>query len=720
MPNLYRIAVLLASVARACAKAVEAPVEAPPQSKVGSDNGPSTFATRTSKTTLSHMTDLRFDDLSIDDRVKRAIREVMGYTTCTEVQKQALPQCLGPKDVVVKAKTGTGKTIAFLVPAISKVIQSNKEEPGTIPILVISPTRELAQQISEEAKALTKFLPKWGTQCVVGGTNIQTDINKLKKQAPHILVATPGRLNDLLENAGLKSMCRKLQVLIFDEADQLLDMGFRPAITQALSMLPPPSARQAFLFSATFPSAVTSFTKNAVGPDYVNIDTVGEDDATNRQVDQFHCVAPNVQLPAYLWSLLTHEKAEDPLYKAIVFFPTARAVQFYSELFERLNFRVLEMHSRKSQSYRGKTADQFRDGSGITMFTSDVSARGMDYPDVTLVIQFNLPSDVAQYTHRLGRTGRAGKAGRGVLLLADFEKNFLKQVSDLPINPLPVLSAQDCSEFRAMEEQGNKRMTEKTCEQAYQSWLGFYNSNLKMLRWDKTQLVREANAWYASLGRSQPPALRAKTVGMMGLRGTPGIRVEGKNGVPRADPRVSRSGGQSPSRARVVAVSDDAADFTNRKQRQPDQDYQNRGRGAGKRQRGRGGNGMVQGDWQNQGGRLSRDRPFPGRSRAFDNGGHFCGNSIVTPGRFGLMGHYIPLHPLQFREPRPWRPNFVVSAARPHLRSPAGFVMELFTQTSFDVFSIVAVALLGLFTGSTMICFCSGISIKSEQPLLIV
>ena len=492
---------------------------------------------RTSATTLAHMTQVKFDDLPVHVNTKRAIREVMGYEFCTEVQSQALPVCLGEADAVVKAKTGTGKTIAFLVPAIEKALKSPVDR-GQIPILAISPTRELAQQIAEEASALTRFYGAGVSriQCVVGGTNVKSDIRKLRDRAPFVLVATPGRLNDLFQNGGLDAMVRQLRVLIFDEADQLLDMGFRPAITEALRYLPPPGHRQSYLFSATFPNQVEKLTKDALSKNHVVVDTVGEEEQTNAHVSQHSLVCEHSAMPAHLWKYLQQAKQENKDWKVIVFFPTARVVQYYSELFQKLGLPVIEMHSRKSQGVRNKMAEVFRNETGCCMFTSDVSARGMDYPGVTMVIQFNMPPDAAQYVHRLGRTGRGtATEGKGILLLADFERPFLNKVRDLPIQPLDRLSHVEVADFDESLLRAVRKMNNLTLVMAYQAWLGFYNSNLKLLRWSKEDLVAEANDWFASLGQSEPPALLAKTVGKMGLKGVPGLRVEGKGGVPRRE-----------------------------------------------------------------------------------------------------------------------------------------------------------------------------------------
>ena len=204
--------------------------------------------------------------------------------------------------------------------------------------------------------------------------------------------------------------------------------------------------------------------------------------------------------------------------------------------------RILEIHSRKSQSHRTKVSDVFRDAAGgVCLFTSDVSARGMDYPDVTRVIQFGAPADAAQYVHRLGRTARAGKEGSGCLLLAHFEDYFLhdKAIKQLPIQMQrpsilgdPSGAVYDRVALNLAD--AARRLPTETVGAAYQAWLGFYNSSLRKLRWDKDQLVFEANDWAKEIClQHTPPALQAKTVGKMGLKGVRGLNVlKGPSGTP--------------------------------------------------------------------------------------------------------------------------------------------------------------------------------------------
>ena len=227
---------------------------------------------RTSSTTLSQMTAARFADLNINALTKKAIAEVLRYETMTLVQQQSLPVALTGADVLAKAKTGTGKTLSFLLPAVEAALRPPSGGPK-IKILIVSPTRELASQIYEEGQMVCKFHSGFKLMCIYGGTNMNKDINGFKAP-PDLLVATPGRLNDHLQNSGLDRMMLGLRVLILDEADQLLDMGFRPAILDMLSRLPPKESRQTLLFSATMPNDVQSIAKIGMRANYSFVDTV--------------------------------------------------------------------------------------------------------------------------------------------------------------------------------------------------------------------------------------------------------------------------------------------------------------------------------------------------------------------------------------------------------------------------------------------------------------
>jgi ATP-dependent RNA helicase MSS116 len=315
----------------------------------------------------------------------------MGYECMTLVQQESIPAALTGDDLIVKAKTGTGKTLAFLIPAIEQALREPRQR-GAISVLVVSPARELAQQIEDECTRLVSLHrapAALRVQCVVGGASADKDRRGLA-HAPDVLVATPGRLLDHLES--MPRLLAGVRCLVLDEADQLLDMGFRPAILRILAGLPPPAARQTLLFSATLPADVEGIAALALRPDRRRlVDTVGAEEATHLHVPQEAVVCRPQAQAAELWRLVEEASAE-PDHKVVVFFPTARQTQLFAEAFAALGAPPLEMHSRRSQGQRTRVSDAFRAGSGLVMFSSDVSARGMDYPDVTAVIQVGAPS----------------------------------------------------------------------------------------------------------------------------------------------------------------------------------------------------------------------------------------------------------------------------------------------------------------------------------------
>lgn len=368
---------------------------------------------------------------------------------------------------------------------------------------------------------------------------MKAETQLLRRRVPTVLVATPGRLNDHLENSGLAVLCANLRVLVFDEADQLLDMGFKPAIEKMLRMLPHKDTRQTLLYSATFPKQVDEISKLALRMDGKNslhtmVDTIGNDELPTHKIPQSYMVTSiEEQLPAVMSLLAAQEKV--PNHKIIVFLTTARQTSLFAAVFNELKkMRVFkndcfEIHSRKSQSQRTKCSEIFRTTTQGILFSSDVSARGMDYPDVSMVVQVGLPSDKAQYVHRLGRTARAGKSGIGMLMLADFETHFMKQIKDLPVIKAN-LKQSEVDTMRPNVERATDQAHRADASlggQAYQAWLGFYNSHLRVLGWNKEALVQHANYYATNVLRLyEIPALEAKTVGKMGMKGVPGLRVE--------------------------------------------------------------------------------------------------------------------------------------------------------------------------------------------------
>ncbi|KAG7401611.1 hypothetical protein PHYBOEH_000143 [Phytophthora boehmeriae] len=478
-----------------------------------------------------YLSDVSFKSLPISQTSKKVLTGAMGYEYLTHVQKDTLPLVLDGRDVLAKGKTGNGKTIAFLLPALERMLANPQSAHGKISTLVISPTRELAQQIAVESVKLTDA-HGLRTACFVGGSSVNKDLKELTQPGSiDVLVTTPGRLQaHLADNSGrIRQKLKDLQILVLDEADRLLDMGFRPDILQIISHLP--SDRQTLLFSATLPAATNELKDMALRDDFAFVDTIeGDDEQTNTQAVQEYTVCDLQDVIPVVEGVL-EEHMKLPQYKVIAFLPTARSAQFMAQLFQAAGFpNVLEMHSRKSQSARTKAADAFRKGKKVIMFSSDVSARGVDYPDVSLVLQIGL-TDRDQYIHRLGRTARAGMEGRGVLVLADFEKAMLRDLSDLPLTEMkqqPQLDKQHYQTTRALARIRQGSELEQSAEKAYAAFLGFYNSNLKRLGMNKTKLV-ETGALYSQLiGLQRVPALQKKTLRAMGLLDTPGLTIASK------------------------------------------------------------------------------------------------------------------------------------------------------------------------------------------------
>uniref|UniRef100_A0A0D9V2Z1 ATP-dependent RNA helicase n=1 Tax=Leersia perrieri TaxID=77586 RepID=A0A0D9V2Z1_9ORYZ len=472
----------------------------------------------------SYLSDTRFDQCAISPLSLKAVKDA-GYERMTQVQEATLPIILQGKDVLAKAKTGTGKTVAFLLPAIevlSALPNSRRDQlRPSINLLVMCPTRELAIQVAVEAKKLLKYHRSLGVQVVIGGTRLTQEQRSMQANPCQILVATPGRLKDHLENTpGFSTRLKGVKVLVLDEADRLLDMGFRRDIEKIIASVP--KERQTLLFSATVPEEVRQISHIALKKNYNFINTVKDgDEETHAQVSQMFMIAPLDLHFSILYDVLKKHVTEDPDYKVIIFCTTAMVTKLVAEVLSQLKLNIREIHSRKSQSARTKVSDEFRKSRGLILVSSDVSARGVDYPDVTLVIQVGVPADRQQYIHRLGRTGRKGKEGQGLLLLAPWEKYFLSSIKDLSISEAVVPSVDSSTQTKVKDAVQKVEMRSKEC--AYQAWLGYYNSN-KTIGREKSRLVKLAEEFSQSMELSVPPAIPRQILRKMGLSNVPGLR----------------------------------------------------------------------------------------------------------------------------------------------------------------------------------------------------
>ncbi|RKP26109.1 P-loop containing nucleoside triphosphate hydrolase protein [Syncephalis pseudoplumigaleata] len=440
-------------------------------------------------------------------------------------------------DLLVRAETGTGKTLGFLLPTIDQLLQKQTAEDyrkgRACKALIISPTRELALQIAEEANRLCARLPL-RVSCFVGGENRRNNVRDIQSHRMDVLVATPGRLEDLLESETmLQEQVKGLQVLILDEADTLLEMGFRDSLTRIIEHLP--DSRRTMLFSATLSQEVKSVVRLAFRNEHKLIDTIGHDKKPHvpERIRQNYLMASSEQHPMLLRRLLArHGQKVDHPGKVIVFFPTTKATMLYADLFRAAGFRdIFEIHSKRDQKQRQRVADRFREAQGpAILFTSDVSARGVDYPGVTLVVQMGASAGSDQYVHRCGRTGRAGQEGRAIGIYAPFERNFVESsLADLGLTYDPELEARlattELRRERLAElnfEQAKEDLDPMVIEEMFTAYLGFYAGRASELSIrNKQMIVEEGGQLTKGFGLAEPPSLSRSFLERLGFGDKP-------------------------------------------------------------------------------------------------------------------------------------------------------------------------------------------------------
>jgi ATP-dependent RNA helicase RhlE len=353
---------------------------------------------------------MKFSQLGLATAQVRAC-ESLGYTEPTPIQQQAIPVVLSGQDLIGCAETGTGKTAAFLLPIIQNM--SEQRLPG-IRVLVLAPTRELALQIQ---KNYGEFNQVKNNHCVIaiGGANIRTQIAELRRGAA-VLVATPGRLLDLTERGAVN--LSTIEVLVLDEADRMLDMGFLPAIRRVLAMLP--TKRQTLLFSATMSSSIESLARSTmIQPKLIE---VGPRGSAARMVEQTAYSVSQENKTALLLDLLEQESKRESLDRVLVFTRTRRGAERLSHILKARDHSVNRIHADRTQPQREAALREFRDGRARVLVATDIAARGLDIDSVSHVINYDVPSAPEDYVHRVGRTGRAGKQGQAISIVAPVDE----------------------------------------------------------------------------------------------------------------------------------------------------------------------------------------------------------------------------------------------------------------------------------------------------------
>ncbi|KAI8909263.1 P-loop containing nucleoside triphosphate hydrolase protein [Powellomyces hirtus] len=428
----------------------------------------------------------------------------------SSVQEAVLSLLPIEKDLLVRAKTGTGKTLAFIIAALESAIARRKGQRFNAQhttILVLSPTRELALQIAAEAQRLMRP-HNYRVQTAVGGPGRNRSVAGIVRDRTDVLVATPGRLLDMLENEpDFRRKIQGLQTLIFDEADQLLEMGFKDAIDAIVAKLP--AQRQTFMFSATLSRDIKSIAARTLQSGYEYVDTVPVNETpTHMKVKQSYTIVPFSQQLVLLHEMIYQHRRANPAGKIIVFFPTTKIVAYLAGVFNDIpGMDVLEIHSKLSQVQRARVAQRFRRAHGGVLFTSDVSARGVDYPGVTLVIQMGMPSSREQYIHRVGRTGRAGATGEGIIMLSPYEQKFVDALHEIPIKrDLRYGSDSDVHKKDKVKDLINNAMRhapQDMAQECYGAYLGFRESMhhrinaLNPMSDSSSRLFRQAKFWLA-------------------------------------------------------------------------------------------------------------------------------------------------------------------------------------------------------------------------------
>lgn len=367
-----------------------------------------------------------------------------GYSVPTPVQKYAVPIVGGGRDLMACAQTGSGKTAAFLLPTLSKLFDEGPEkryQPTPDPrargdkaypsALVLAPTRELAAQIYDEAKKFT--YRSWVRPCVVyGGADARTQLADLARGCD-LLCATPGRLADLIERR--KISLAGIKYLILDEADRMLDMGFEPQIRRIVEQedMPDKTGRLTLMFSATFPKEIQSLACDFLN-DYIFL-SVGRVGSTSENIAQRVEFVEDADKRSFLLDILVSETEEATVNSTktltLIFVETKRSADYLEDFLYNKGYHTTSIHGDRSQQEREQALKSFRDGSTPIMVATAVAARGLDIPNVTHVINYDIPNDIDDYVHRIGRTGRAGNTGRSTAFFNYGNKNVAAGLLEL-------------------------------------------------------------------------------------------------------------------------------------------------------------------------------------------------------------------------------------------------------------------------------------------------
>jgi len=496
------------------------------------------------------MSQVEFSTLELTDQTRRAIAD-MGFQYMTEVQARTVPLLLQGRDVLGAARTGSGKTLSFLIPSVELLFRAKFTPRNGTGVVCISPTRELAMQILGVCRDLMKYHSQtFGI--VMGGANRRGEAEKLIKGV-NLVVATPGRLLDHLQNTK-GFVVKNLGVLVIDEADRILEVGFEEEMRQIVKLLP--KDRQTMLFSATQTSKVEdlarlSFKKK---PIYVGVDD-SLAHSTREGLEQGYCVVPGDKRFLLLFTFLKKNLGK----KVMVFFSSCSSVKYHAELLNYIDLPVKDIHGKQKQQKRTSTFFEFCQADRGILLCTDVAARGLDIPAVDWIIQFDPPDDPKEYIHRVGRTAR-GKTGRGraLLMLMPEELGFLKylKAAKVPLNEYEFPTSKLANVQSQLEKLVSKNYyLHQAAKDAYRSYILAYNSH--QLKDIFNVHTLDLGALSKSFGFTVPPKVnlniesKAKHTRKKARVGGDGARGGTGHGFSASNPHGARQKGDRRQLARI-------------------------------------------------------------------------------------------------------------------------------------------------------------------------
>ncbi|MGZ4958534.1 MAG: DEAD/DEAH box helicase [Methylomonas sp.] len=376
----------------------------------------------------THLTETRFSNLELSDSIIKGLKEA-GFINCTPIQDKSLPLALRDKDVAGQAQTGTGKTASFLLATFQRLLNDESEKIKNPRALILAPTRELAIQIHKDALVLGKYL-NLKFALIYGGTDYQKQLDKIKTNVD-IIIGTPGRIIDFYRQGAFT--LDNIQVTVMDEADRMFDLGFIKDIRFLLRRMPPPEKRLNLLFSATLSYKVTELAyEHMNNPVLIKIET---EEVTSKAINQIaYCPANDQKIPLLLGLLKQHQPQ-----RSIVFVNTKRCAEQLDDYLQANGYKTAMLSGDVPQEKRQRLLNDFQENRVTLLIATDVAARGLHIPDVSHVFNYDLPQDVEDYVHRIGRTARFGASGEAISFICEDYAYSMPDIEDYIGEKVPVL-----------------------------------------------------------------------------------------------------------------------------------------------------------------------------------------------------------------------------------------------------------------------------------------